>query len=97
MAGLQQQYLANQGAGVNNVSAGLDASNAGANATLQAEAQRLGIPLGLLGQIAQIGVPIAGLGSQSQGQGTTTQDMSGAQQFATIAGGLGNIGKLLFG
>jgi len=48
-----------------------------------------------LGLLTQIGVPIAGLGSQSQGTSTTKQPWS--QQFGTIAGGLGNIGKFLWG
>ena len=96
LSGLQQQYLANQGQGVNSVGAGLDAQNAGANATLAAEAQRRGIPIQTLGLLAQIGIPIAGLGSQSSGQSTGTNQMSGAQQFATIAGGAGNLFKSFF-
>jgi len=91
LSGLQQQYLSNQGAGVSNVGAGLDAQNAGANATLAAEAAKFGIPVQNLGMLAQIGVPIAGLGSQSTGQSQGTQTMSGAQQFATIMGGLGSL------
>lgn len=94
LAGLQQQYLANQGAGVQNVGAGLDAQNAGANATLQAEAQKFGIPVQNLGMLAQIGIPIAGLGSQSTGTATGQNQMSGAQQFATILGGIGSLGGL---
>lgn len=95
LAGLQQQKLANQGQGVTAAGQALDASNAGNNATLAAEAQRRGIPVQALGLLAQIGVPIAGLGSQSQGTGTQTNQMSGAQQFATIAGGLGGLGNFL--
>lgn len=97
LSGLQQQYLANQGQGVNAIGAGLDAQNAGANSILAAEAQRQGIPIQNLGLLANIGIPIAGLGSQSTGTANTQNQMSGAQQFATIAGGLGNISKLLFG
>lgn len=91
LAGLQQQKLANQGQGVAAAGAATDAANAGANATLQAEAAKRGIPVQALGLLAQIGIPIAGLGSQSSGQGTQTNQMSGAQQFATIAGGLGSL------
>ena len=91
LSGLQQQYLANQGQGVTASGQALDASNAGANATLQAEAQRRGIPVQALGLLSQIGIPIAGLGSQSTGQGSTQNQMSGAQQFATIAGGIGSL------
>jgi hypothetical protein len=94
LSGLQQQFLTNQQAGVNGVSAGLDASNAGSNATIQAEAARLGIPLTNLGLVSNIGIPIAGLGGQSSGSSNTntTQTMSPIQQFMGLTSGLGNIG-----
>ncbi len=88
LAGLQQQKLSNQGQGVTAASQAQDASNAGYNATLQAEAQRRGIPVQALGLLAQIGIPIAGLGGQSTGQSDTTKQASGAEQFGQIAGGL---------
>lgn len=91
LSALEQQKLANQGQGVAAASAATDAANAGANATLAAEAQRRGIPVQALGLLAQIGIPIAGLGGTSSGTSTTTNQMSGAQQFATIAGGLGSL------
>ena len=91
LAGLQQQKLANQGQGVTAAGQAVDTANAGANATLMAEAQRRGIPVQSLGLLAQIGIPIAGLGSQSSGTSSTTNQMSGAQQFGTIAGGLGSL------
>jgi hypothetical protein len=51
-----------------------------------------------LGLLAQIGIPIAGLGSQSSGPVHGTQQMSGAQQFGSIANGAGNLfGKLFPG
>ena len=91
LAGLQQQKLANQGQGVTAAGAATDAQNAGANATLQAEAARRGIPVQALGLLAQIGIPIAGLGGTSSGTSNTTNQMSGAQQFGLIAGGLGSL------
>jgi hypothetical protein len=100
LAGLQQQKLANQGQGVMAASAATDAQNAGANATLQAEAARRGIPVQALGLLAQIGIPIAGLGGQSTGQSNGTQQMSGAQQFGTIMQGFGQLmpkGPISFG
>jgi len=97
LTGLSQQGLANQQAGVGQVSSGLDAANAGSNSTISAEAQRLGIPVQNLGLLASLGVPIAGLGSQSNGTATGSSTMSGAQQFAAIGQGLGGFGKLLFG
>jgi hypothetical protein len=88
LAGLQQQKLANQGAGVTASQGALDAQNTGSNAAMQAEAMRRGIPVQNLGLLAQIGIPIAGLGSQSSGQSHTENQMSGADQFGKIAGGV---------
>lgn len=95
LGGMQQNYLANQGQGVAAGQSALDAQNYGANAALAAEAQRRGIPVQALSLLAQIGVPIAGLGTQSTGTTTGTQQMSGAQQFSTIAGGIGNLLKFV--
>jgi hypothetical protein len=100
LSGLQQQGLANQGAGLSSISAGQDALNSGATNTLSAEAQRLGIPLQNLGMLSSLFGGIGGLGSQSSGSGTTTNQMSGAQQFATILGGIGSLipkGPISFG
>jgi hypothetical protein len=89
--GMTQQGLINKGQGVTAATAATEAANAPANAQLQAEAARRGIPVQALGLLAQIGIPIAGLGGQSTGQSQGTQEMSGAQQFATIAGGIGSM------
>lgn len=91
LSGLQQQSLANKQAGVGSIGTGLDASNAAAKSTLEAEAQRLGIPLQNLGLLANIGIPIAGLGGQSEGTATTTQQMSPVQQFMGIMGGINSM------
>lgn len=95
--GLTQQALANKGQGVTAAGQALDAQNVGANATLTAEAQRRGIPVQALGLLAQIGVPIAGLGSQSSGTSDTTKNDSLMTQFGQLGAGLGGIGKFLFG
>jgi hypothetical protein len=95
LSGLQQNYLANQGQGVTAAQSALDAQNYGANATLAEEAQRRGIPVQALSLLAQIGVPIAGLGSQSNGTTQGTQEMSGADQFGKIAGGIGSLLKFI--
>jgi hypothetical protein len=92
LAGLQQQKLGNQGQGVAAAGAATEAQNAGANATLQAEAARRGIPVQALGLLAQIGIPIAGLGGQSTGQSQGTKEMSGIEQ----AMGIGNVFKSFF-
>lgn len=88
LSGLQQNVLANQGQGVTAAQSALDAQNYGANATLAAEAQRRGIPVQALSLLAQIGVPIAGLGSQSSGTTHKTEQMSGIDQFTKLAGGI---------
>lgn len=93
LSGLNQQGLANQQAGVTAAQSATDANNAGANQILAAEAARRGIPVQALGLLAQIGIPIAGLGSQNNGQSDTTKQDSGATQFAQIAGGLGSLFK----
>jgi hypothetical protein len=91
LTGLTQQGLANQGAGLSAIGAGQSALNSGAANILQAESQRLGIPAANLGLLAQIGIPIAGLGSQSSGTSNTTNQMSGVDQFAKLAGGFGSL------
>jgi hypothetical protein len=91
LSGMQQNYLGNQGQGVTATQSALNARNYGANAMLAEEAQRRGIPVQALGLLAQIGVPIAQLGSQSNGTSSGTQQMSGADQFSKIAGGIGSL------
>jgi len=100
LASMNQQKLANQGQGIAATGAATEAANYGANATLQAEAARRGIPVQALGLLAQIGIPIAGLGGQSTGQSQGTQQMSGADQFYKIASGFGALmpkGPISFG
>lgn len=91
LSGLQQQGLTNQLQGVQTATDANTATNASANATLAAQAQLTGIPLQTLQLMASIGVPIAGLGSTSSGTSNTVGNMSGAQQFGTIASGIGSI------
>jgi hypothetical protein len=95
LSGMQQNYLANQGQGVTAAQSAIDAQNYGANATLAEEAQRRGIPVQALSLLAQIGTPIAGLGSQTNGTTNETQQMAGANQFAALAGGIGNLLKFM--
>jgi hypothetical protein len=96
LSGLNQQRLSNQAQGVTAAGAANEVQNAGANATLEAEAKRRGIPVQALGLLAQIGIPIAGLGGQSTGTSTGTQQMSGADQFLKIANGAGGLFKSFF-
>lgn len=91
LSGLQQQKLANQSQGITTAQSALDAQNYGPMQQLAIESQKRGIPMQNLGLLAQIGIPIAGLGSQSTGQSNTENQMSGAQQFSLITGGLKNL------
>lgn len=88
---MQQSDLVNRGQGVAAAQSALDAQNYGANATLAEEAQRRGIPVQALSLLAQIGVPIAQLGTQGNSTTTGTQQKSGVDQFATIAGGISSL------
>ncbi len=100
LSGMNQTRLGNQAQGVTAAGAAGDAQNVGANSVMQAEAQRRSIPVQALGLLAQIGIPIAGLGGQSTGKSDSTQQMSGAQQFGTIMQGFGSImpkGPISFG
>lgn len=97
LSGMNQQGLANQQQGMTNSSDALAAQNYAPLQQLQIDQLRQQIPAQNLGLLAQIGVPIAGLGGQKTGTSSGTQEMSGAQQFATIGQGVGNFGKFLFG
>lgn len=97
LSGLNQQGLVNQQQGLTNSADALAAKNYGATQTLNLEQLKQSLPAQTLGLLAQIGVPIAGLGGQTSGTSSTTNQMSGADQFGKIAGGIGNIGKFLFG
>jgi hypothetical protein len=93
LSGLNQQSLANQQQGVTAAQNALAAQNYGPQQQLALAQLAQSIPAQNLQLLAQIGVPVAQLGSQSNGTTQGTQDLSGAQQFATIAGGLGNLFK----
>lgn len=82
LSGLDQTALGNRAQGVGAAAEALGAQNSGANSILQAEAMRRGLPLGNLGQLSSLLLPIAGLGSQSSGTSTSnvSQTMSPAQQ-----------------
>ena len=97
LAGLNQQSLANQGQGVTTANDALAAKNYGAAQTLNLEQLKQSLPAQTLGLLAQIGVPIAGLGSQSSGTSNTTKQDSLATQFGQFGSGLGGIGKFLWG
>jgi hypothetical protein len=91
LSGLQQQYLTNQQAGVNQVPTGLNSANAGANAIWNAQVGAQQLPLQNLGLLSSIGIPIAGLGGQSSGTSNTTSTASPIQDFMGIMSGIGSV------
>lgn len=95
LSGLNQQALANQLQGVSSAQDALNAQNYAPQQQLALAQLAQSIPAQNLSLLAQIGVPIAGLGGQSTSNTQGTQDMSGAQQFGTIASGLGSLAKFM--
>jgi hypothetical protein len=95
LSGLNQQALTNQQQGVASSQDALNAQNYTPQQQLALSQLAQSIPAQNLGLLAQIGVPIAGLGSQSSGTTQGTQEMSGADQFSKLAGGIGNLLKFL--
>jgi hypothetical protein len=95
LSGLNQQGLANQQQGVASSQDALNAQNYTPQQQLALAQLTQSIPAQNLALLAQIGVPIAGLGSQTTGQSQGTQTESGAQQFGQIASGLGSLAKFL--
>lgn len=91
ITGNNQQDLSNRVQGVSTANDALSANNWGPNQVLQAQQYLQSIPASNLGLLAQIGIPIAGLGSSSSGTSNTQSQMSGAQQFATIMSGIGSL------
>lgn len=89
LAGLTQQGVNNQVQGISSANDALSAQNYTPQMLLQLEQLKQQLPAQNLGLLTQIGVPIAGLGTQSQGTSTTTQPWS--QTFAQVAGGLGSL------
>lgn len=87
LGNFQNQFNTNQGAGVGAANSALTAANSPFTQTLAIEAQRRGIPLSLMQQLAGIATPIAGLGGT--GTSSTQNQASGMQQFAGLMSSLG--------
>ncbi|MFZ5713037.1 MAG: tail fiber domain-containing protein [Bradyrhizobium sp.] len=86
--------------GIGSVAAGLNAQNAAPTAAINAMAQQFNIPASqlqtLLGMISPVAAQFGTQNGRSEGEST----MSGAQQFATIASGIGSLwpkGNISFG
>lgn len=93
LTGMDQQGLANKQQGVANSPLAMEANNYTPQQMLELEQLKKSLPAETLGLLAQIGIPIAGLGGTTNSSGSMqgTQKMSGAQQFATIASGISNL------
>jgi len=91
LSGMNQTGLANQGVGVSAADQALQARNWGANQTLNIQQLMKSLPVNSIGALAQLLVPIAGLGGQTNSNASGSQTMSGAQQFGLLAGGLGSL------
>lgn len=91
LGNFQNQYNQNQGAGIQGANSAMNAATAPDNMMLAAEAQRRGIPISLMQQLAGIAAPIAGLGGTSTSNSTGTQTASGLQQITGIMGGIGSM------
>ncbi len=83
--------LANRQQGLGFADAAKTAENYGPLAQLNIESQRTGIPLAILAAQAGIVLPAANAFATQTGNTTGTQQMSGADQFKTIAQGFGSI------
>jgi hypothetical protein len=86
--------------GIGAVSAGVAANNAAPNATLEAAAKQFGIPASQLVTLLGAISPVAATFGKQTGQSQGESQMSGAQQFATIASGIGSLwpkGNISFG
>jgi hypothetical protein len=93
LSGLNQQALANQQQGVASSQDALNAQNYTPQQQLALAQLAQSLPAQNLQLLAQIGVPIAGLGSQTNSNTTGTQQLSGADQFNKIASGIGSLFK----
>lgn len=91
LSGLDQTKLANQQAGLGAAQTAGEFSNSPYLQTLAVEAQRRGIPLETLASQMGLVLPAAQAFSNQTGTSTTTKQMSPAEQFATITGGIGKL------
>jgi hypothetical protein len=86
VAGMNQQGVTNQQAGVGASNDALNAQNWGPQQILAAQQLAQQIPAQNLGLLAQIGIPLAGLGSTSNGTSNTTTDPSLLSDLGSLGG-----------
>lgn len=91
LSGLDQQRFGNQVQGVGLAQQANNAAIAPQNAILQAEAQRTGLPLSILQQIAGIAGPLGAQFGTTNSNSQGSQTMSGIDAFSKIMQGFGAI------
>lgn len=94
---LSQNDLMNRMQGLNVGQSVLPLTNQGAAATIGADQTAFGLPISQLGSVESLINPIAGLGSQSQGQSqgtSTTSTPAGPSIAGGLIGGTGLLGQL---
>ncbi|HJP69397.1 MAG TPA: hypothetical protein VJ846_10885 [Sphingomicrobium sp.] len=97
LAGMAQTGVGNQNTGINNVATALNDSQWGPKQTIAAQQLLQSIPASNLGLLAQIGIPLAQLGSSSNGTSNTTQTPSLLTQIGQGTQDAMGIGRVLFG
>lgn len=100
-AGLTNADVANSGIlsqGVNNAATAYNTQNLGPQALLAAAQAQQQLPISNAGLLSSIfDQPAAQFGTQTgTSSGSSTNTLSGAQQFALLGQGLGNLGKFLW-
>ncbi|NEU94819.1 tail fiber domain-containing protein [Bradyrhizobium uaiense] len=91
ISGNNQTANANTQAGVNSVGTALTNSTWGPQTALSASELEQSLPASNLGLLAQMGIPLAGLGTTSNGTSNTTANMSPMQATIGLLGGLGKL------
>jgi hypothetical protein len=99
IAGMNQQGIANQEAGIDASNSALQAQNWGPQQTIAAQELAKSLPASTLGLLAQIGIPLAQLGTNSNGTSTTNTNPSffsllGSGPSSGGSGGSGLLGLL---
>lgn len=92
LTGMNQQANANRVQGVQTAGDAMNAQNWGPQQTITAQELQKSIPASNLGLLAQIGIPLAGLGTNQNGTSTTTSSMSPFQMIMGAVNGLGSGG-----
>jgi hypothetical protein len=90
IAGMNQQGVNNQQAGINASNEALQAENWGPQQIIAAQELAKSIPASNLGLLAQIGIPLAQLGTTTNGTSTTTNNPS---LLSSLQSGFGMLGS----